>query len=193
MVFFVFIGKGSSSISSDLSSSTDQTSTKAPKNAATSEGRAYGPHYPSLVCVSFFFFLFFCAVLTIFGKKCVLEVLYTENKLVSLHCSEKGGAPPHHHSPFWKTQALSNRERGPDPWRCLGDRAPQGKIVCLGGREKKRERGGGKEDMQWGSLFLQGCLFEGLPQVFLWTDELVWITHKIAAHPQRSTIKWKQL
>uniref|UniRef100_A0A8C2D1M8 F-box/LRR-repeat protein 7 n=1 Tax=Cyprinus carpio TaxID=7962 RepID=A0A8C2D1M8_CYPCA len=30
-------GKGSSSISSDLSSSTDQTSTKAPKNAATSE------------------------------------------------------------------------------------------------------------------------------------------------------------
>lgn len=38
-VFFVILGKGSSSISSDLSSSTDQTSTKAPKNAATSEGR----------------------------------------------------------------------------------------------------------------------------------------------------------
>ncbi|KAJ8336706.1 hypothetical protein SKAU_G00379260 [Synaphobranchus kaupii] len=30
-------GKGSSSISSDLSSSTDHTSTKVPKNAATSE------------------------------------------------------------------------------------------------------------------------------------------------------------
>ncbi len=32
-------GKGSSSISSDVSSSTDQTPTKAPKNVATSEGK----------------------------------------------------------------------------------------------------------------------------------------------------------
>lgn len=34
-----FAGKGSSSISSDVSSSTDHTPTKAQKNAATSEGR----------------------------------------------------------------------------------------------------------------------------------------------------------
>ena len=37
-------GKGSSSISSDISSSTDHTPTKAPKNVATSEGKASGAH-----------------------------------------------------------------------------------------------------------------------------------------------------
>lgn len=38
-------GKGSSSISSDVSSSTDHTPTKAPKNVATSEGKPSGLHY----------------------------------------------------------------------------------------------------------------------------------------------------
>ncbi|GCC25476.1 hypothetical protein chiPu_0003886 [Chiloscyllium punctatum] len=42
-------GKGSSSISSDMSSSTDHTPTKARGNAATSEGSASLP-----VCVSVF-------------------------------------------------------------------------------------------------------------------------------------------
>lgn len=37
-------GKGSSSISSDISSSTDHTPTKAPKNVATTEGKASGAH-----------------------------------------------------------------------------------------------------------------------------------------------------
>lgn len=46
---FVFLpispaGKGSSSISSDISSSTDHTPTKAPKNVATTEGKASGAH-----------------------------------------------------------------------------------------------------------------------------------------------------
>lgn len=38
-------GKGSSSISSDISSGTDHTPTKAPKNVTTSEGKASGAHY----------------------------------------------------------------------------------------------------------------------------------------------------
>lgn len=44
--FFPFppAGKGSSSISSDISSSTDHTPTKAPKNVATTEGKASGAH-----------------------------------------------------------------------------------------------------------------------------------------------------
>lgn len=37
-------GKGSSSISSDISSSTDHTPTKAPKNASATEGKASGAH-----------------------------------------------------------------------------------------------------------------------------------------------------
>lgn len=164
MVFFVFIGKGSSSISSDLSSSTDQTSTKAPKNAATSEGRAYGPHYPSLVCVSFFLFL--CCVDYFWKKMCFRGALYRKQTGERPHCLEKGGAPP---APFWKSQAPNSRERGPNPWRCLGDREPQGKIVCWGGRERKSERGGEAEDMQRGSLFFQGCVRACLSS-FLWTD-----------------------
>lgn len=40
-------GKGSSSISSDISSGTDHTPTKAPKNVTTTEGKASGAHYQS--------------------------------------------------------------------------------------------------------------------------------------------------
>lgn len=42
---FGYTGKGSSSISSDVSSGTDHTPTKAPRNVTASEGKASGPHY----------------------------------------------------------------------------------------------------------------------------------------------------
>lgn len=42
---FGYTGKGSSSISSDVSSGTDHTPTKAPRNVTASEGKASGPYY----------------------------------------------------------------------------------------------------------------------------------------------------
>lgn len=57
--FLFSLGKGSSSISSDVSSSTDHTPTQAQKNVATSEGR----HLVFIISLPVF------TVLTIFGRQ----------------------------------------------------------------------------------------------------------------------------
>lgn len=68
--FLFSLGKGSSSISSDVSSSTDHTPTQAQKNVATSEGR----HLVFIISLPVF------TVQTIFGRqiKCESQFCSTE-------------------------------------------------------------------------------------------------------------------